>query len=255
MSTNSPASPTLQCKECSYENEPERVYCHNCGAKLDRSVLPKEEQIRRETPEKARKRISRMTNPGSNVFKREAGALVKTLISAVLAASLILAIRPPENVPPSKSGELTRLLASDLTDLVESPAPKAGVFTENELNAYLRSKKMTGSGMLPGVEFKRAYVDLEPSTACVVMERAVFGYPLYLGALYRVEGTTGVLTATPVGGNIGRLRIHPLIMERAAPLLFGSLGDALKREATLLKQMDRLVILKDRLHVVSKGKR
>jgi hypothetical protein len=58
-----------------------------------------------------------------------------------------------------------------------------------------------------------------------------------------------------VGGNIGRLPIHPLIMGRAAPMLFGTLGDALKREFNLLKQMDRLVISKDRVQVVSKGKR
>src|SRR3954447_3928766 len=102
MSTNPAPSQTLQCKECQYENEPERVYCHNCGAKLDRSVLPKEEQIRRESPEKARKRIKRMTNPGDSVFKRELEAFVKTVIFALLAAILVQMVRAPENIPPVK---------------------------------------------------------------------------------------------------------------------------------------------------------
>ena len=32
------STPKLTCGQCGYENEPERVYCHNCGTKLDRSV-------------------------------------------------------------------------------------------------------------------------------------------------------------------------------------------------------------------------
>ena len=29
----------LICPECQHENEPERMYCHSCGARLDRSKL------------------------------------------------------------------------------------------------------------------------------------------------------------------------------------------------------------------------
>src|ERR1700704_4382075 len=31
----------LVCPECRRENEPERIYCHDCGARLDRSALAK----------------------------------------------------------------------------------------------------------------------------------------------------------------------------------------------------------------------
>ena len=30
---------TLTCKECQHVNEEARIYCHNCGTKLDRSLL------------------------------------------------------------------------------------------------------------------------------------------------------------------------------------------------------------------------
>ena len=30
---------TLICPECRCENDPKRIYCHDCGARLDRSVL------------------------------------------------------------------------------------------------------------------------------------------------------------------------------------------------------------------------
>ena len=255
MSTNPAPTPTLKCKECSYENEPERVYCHNCGAKLDRSVLPKEEQIRRESPEKARKRIMRMTNPGDSVLKRELSAFVKTMVFALLMAMLVQMVRPPDNLPPAKSDALPRLVASDLGDLADSPTPKAGSFTEAEINNYLKSGKVVAKGNLPGVEFKRAFVDLEPGTVRVVMEKAVFGYSLYVGALYRTEASNGVLIFTNTGGNIGRLPIDPHIMDRAAPFFFSALGEALTRERGMLAQMQTIIVRKDRVDLISKGKK
>jgi hypothetical protein len=254
MATNPAPTPTLQCKECEYQNEPERVYCHNCGAKLDRSVLPKEEQIRRESPDRARKRIMKMTNPAGSVVRRELGALVKTVICAVLVAMVIQALRPPANLPPAKSDALPRLIASDLGDLAESPVPRQGSFTEDELNNYLRTKTVSKSGV-PGAEFKRIYLDLEPGTARIGVEKAIYGYSIYMGALYRVETNNGVFVPINIGGNIGRLPIHPLIMERVAPLMFGSLAEAMQREIGLLKKMQTLVIGKDQVVMTSKGKK
>jgi hypothetical protein len=254
MATNSAPSPTLQCKECDYQNEPERVYCHNCGAKLDRSVLPKEEQIRRESPDRARKRIMKMTNPATSLLRRELGALVKTIVCAVLVAMVVQALRPPANLPPAKSEGLPRLVASDLGDLADSAAPRAGAFTEDELNTYLRSKTIA-KGTVPGVEFKRAYLDLEPGTARIGVEKSIYGYSIYMGSLYHIEATNGVLVAVNRGGNIGRLPIDPRIMEPLSPMIFGSLAEALQREYGLLKRMQTLVIRKDRVDMVSKGKK
>ena len=40
---------TLTCKACGYsKNELERVYCHECGEKLDRSHLPKKKDTSQE---------------------------------------------------------------------------------------------------------------------------------------------------------------------------------------------------------------
>src|SRR5258706_7953722 len=119
MAAPAPLS-TLTCKECGYANEPERVYCHNCGAKLDRSVLPKEDQLRRESPEKARRRIMRMTNPGAGPVKQTLAALAKTLLYAILAAGLVLALRAPPDVPPAKGPLSTRMVSSELLDLMSS---------------------------------------------------------------------------------------------------------------------------------------
>ncbi|HEV7401517.1 MAG TPA: hypothetical protein VGO11_01275 [Chthoniobacteraceae bacterium] len=253
MATNPPPTPTLKCKECDYQNEPERVYCHNCGAKLDRSVLPKEEQIRRESPDRARKRIMKMTNPAASVLRRELGALVKTVVSAVVVAMIVQAMREPATLP-KKSEAPPRLVASDLGNLADSATPLSGFFTEDEINTYLKSKVIP-KGSVPGVEVKRAYIDLEPGTARIGVEKSLYGYPIYMATLYRVEASNGVLVAVNIGGSIGRLPIHPLIMERVSPLMFGSLAEALKREYGLLGKMQSVLIRKDRVDLVSKGKK
>src|SRR3982751_1779111 len=113
MSTNPAPTPTLQCKECAYENEPERVYCHNCGAKLDRSVLPKEDQLRRESPDRARKRIMRMTNPGASPVRYAITTTLKVLAWAAFIAVGILTCLAPDNVPPLKGEISTRMVSSD----------------------------------------------------------------------------------------------------------------------------------------------
>ena len=42
---------TIICPDCRNENEFERIYCHDCGAKLDRSRVKKEAIVVEEKPE------------------------------------------------------------------------------------------------------------------------------------------------------------------------------------------------------------
>src|SRR5206468_5402920 len=97
MTNIPPASPTLPCKECGYANEPERVYCHNCGTKLDRSLLPKETTSPEETLAAARKRIKQMTNPGRGWAEFKAGC--KVFFWAAVVAIVYLLAMPPQRLP------------------------------------------------------------------------------------------------------------------------------------------------------------
>jgi len=253
MPTNPAPSQTLPCKECGYANEPERVYCHNCGAKLDRSVLPKEEEVRRESPERARKRIMRMANPASNVVRREVAALFKTLLLAFLTACVIQALRPPEGVPNGKVEMNSRLISSDLYDLTQSIVPKTATFSEGELNTFLRTK-VKGKSSVPGVEFNRLFVNLDEGSGRLVIEKSVYGYKMYLGTVYHIEGNDGVVTATNIGGNVGRLAIPAKLMEYVSPMLFGDVFQALKREWTLVQQMQKVTVHKEKVELVGKGR-
>src|SRR5207237_10261484 len=50
----------LTCPECRRDNEPERIYCHDCGARLDRSALAGRRTGKIETSEELHKRMRGM---------------------------------------------------------------------------------------------------------------------------------------------------------------------------------------------------
>lgn len=141
----------LRCGQCGYENEPERVYCHNCGGKLDRALLPKpEDDKRHEPPEKTRKRIKKMTNPGSNPVLREFKALLQALFWGAIVAAIYLMAKPPNDVPDAKA-QGGRLIQSELTEALDSPVPRSLEFSEGDINQALKqSLRGKEGGLIPG---------------------------------------------------------------------------------------------------------
>src|SRR5688500_2153127 len=176
----------LTCAECGFVNEAERVYCHNCGKKLDRSLLPKEEAVVGESASKARKRIQKMTNPGSNPVMREVKTLLRTLFWAAAAACIILGSRPPEGVPETRAELGSRMIPSELLEAVSSPGSRIVSFTESEINHHFRMLKAK-EGMIPGVRFERAFVNLYPGVVRTSTQNSLWGYPFYAGISHRLE--------------------------------------------------------------------
>jgi len=52
-------STKLLCPECRRENESERVYCHDCGTRLDRAAV----RFKKEPIADTHKRVKRMFDP------------------------------------------------------------------------------------------------------------------------------------------------------------------------------------------------
>lgn len=246
------ASTTLRCEQCAFENEPERVYCHNCGAKLDRTLLPKAEEDRKhEAPEQARRRIKKITNPGSSPVTREIKALLTTLIWAVIVAALLLMARPPEGIPDAKKQLSSRLVQSDLMEAVESPVPRTLAFSEDDLNLALKqSLRGQDGGML--LKFERAFVDLKPGTVRVTTHRSLWGYSFYSAALYRVDMQDGQYRSKLIGGSYGRLPVHGAVMAYL-DYPFRGLWSALKRQRAYLDRMQTITIGDGAVTLVSKG--
>lgn len=243
----------LICKECSYENEPERVYCHNCGSKLDRSLLPKEDQRKREDPAKAQRRIRRMTNPGVNPVASAIRTFISVLFGAIFVASLVLMAREPADVPKPVSGVLPRLITSELMNVISTPQPSSLILTEQEINAYLGTGKVQKASGLLGVEYKRSAVSLKPGEGRLWVEKALYGYSIYFSTIYRAEVVGGKMKLTNGGGSIGRLPIHPLLMQYIDQVMFRDVFTALKRDYEMLMKAQYVKIEQGRATVVSRG--
>jgi hypothetical protein len=240
----------LTCAECGFVNEAERVYCHNCGKKLDRSLIPKEEPKAGESAAKARKRIHKMTNPGASPVMREAKALLRTLFWAATAACLILASRKPDGVPDTRAELGSRMIQGELLDAVSSPGPRAVAFTEAEINQHFRTLKAK-EGVVPGVRFERAFVNLLPAVVRTSAQYSLWGYPFYAGISHRLEVKNGQFTPTLVGGNFGRLRVHPAIMQYI-DWGFRTLWPAFKREQDHMQKMQSITIEKGKITMITR---
>lgn len=251
MPTNPSSTANLPCEQCGYLNEPERVYCHNCGSKLDRSLLPKTEEKKQEAPDKARKRIAKMTNPGGNVFLREVKALFKVAFWSVVLAAVIQIVRPPDGIPDAKVAS-ERLVSGDMADALESPQPRAISFTEDEINSHLKRKVKAADTMLPGVRVSRIFVNLRPGALRLSPEFDVWGYPMYAGVDYSLEVKDGKFTATPSGGNFGRLALHPELMKYVEPA-FASLHEGVASERKQMNQIGSVKVEAKRIDLVTKG--
>jgi hypothetical protein len=253
-----PAMPTqelkLTCGQCGYANEPERVYCHNCGAKLDRSVLPKGEGGKKEeSPEVARKRISRMTNPSSTSLWREVKALLKSVGGGAFCAALLLIARTPEGVPDAKAQTIAPLIGDDLAAILQSPVPRSLVLSEADVNAHLAKTVKAKDGLIPGIEFKRMYVNfLGGNVLQASTEQSLWGFPIFNSILFKLDRKDGKLAPECVGGSFGRLRIHPAIMKHA-DFAFQKLWEALKREREQIERLQSVIVDKGRIQLVSRG--
>jgi hypothetical protein len=239
-------APTLTCKQCNYANEPERVYCHNCGAKLDRSLLPKEPaRSGKETVEQSRKRVRKLVNPTRGFFTNWHRALLNVLSSAVTVAALIQMARPPAGVPkvPTKEDLLASpQLIEDIEDLQMSPASQSRQLPEPMINIYLATAvKTTGDTSDDYFKFDRVFVNLGKDVIKITAQESAFGYPIYAGTSYKLSIAGGKLVATNVGGNLGRMPVHPMIMEYCG-FAFQQLWAALQREKTLLDNMQSVTI-------------
>ena len=135
--------PTLVCKACDYVNESERVYCHNCGVKLDRELLANQQPTQFDA-QKRQREIKKMMNPGRGHFAKASKAFLKTVILAAIAGALIDAALPPEGiVQNTKKDEAMELPQIDLLleNLTVAPAGKRVGVREEDINTYIKRER------------------------------------------------------------------------------------------------------------------
>lgn len=222
----------LICAECRHENEAERIYCHTCGERLDRSAVVAKKKA--EDPNETHRRLRKMMEGPSRTRQNFFNAC-KLLLFAAIAAAVVQMILPPEFPEAVKT---TSPMQLDLQ--LEQASMKSEVlnYSQQDVNAYLTYRLASKKKALnkPLLDFNRAAVVLKEGVCTVGWERSVFGYPLYSQMSFRVNSDGKKLSAVKTGGWIGRLPIHPAIM-KYGDVLFADVWFALDRERRMLSKM------------------
>src|SRR5438105_13149635 len=110
----------LTCPECRRDNEAERIYCHDCGARLDRSALAGRKTGKMETAEDLHKRMRGMFSQRrlkAQLFFFKGGKLI---LIALAAAALLEILIAPDVPPPVKSVGFRPQITLNLEKLPES---------------------------------------------------------------------------------------------------------------------------------------
>ena len=94
--TTAAATTTVVCGECRHENEPERVYCHNCGGRLDRSAV----KVRRDDVVEQRKRVKKLFDPTRARIRATFFQVSRMLLGACAVAVLVQLFLPPDLPEP-----------------------------------------------------------------------------------------------------------------------------------------------------------
>jgi hypothetical protein len=225
--------PKLICPECRRENEAARIFCHECGQRLDRSAIPAKQKP--QTAEDERKRLQKMME-GPGKLRQNFFAVSKLALAAAVTAALLEIALPPDLPPPTKAiaPQMDLELESAATFHVTGPFE----FPQEQVNAYLTSRLKTKKKIMdePLLDFVRATAVFHAGTCTIGVERSLFGYSLFTQSSYRVESAGGKMTATNVGGWLGRLPVHPAIM-KYGDIIFADLWFALDREHKLVAKM------------------
>ena len=226
----------LVCPDCQRENLPERIYCHDCGAKLDRSKLSAD-AIKTEQPKDAHKRLKTMFNPQGVKLRQNFFAVSKVVIGALATAAVIQMLLPPD-LPPRPKMLVLASIGMELETASSRPGGQPLRYSEDQVNAYLASTfKGKQAALSTLLNFERATVGLDENLCRVTVERSVFGlWSVYTGAQYSVALQDGALAAQAHAGSIGRLPIHPQLLKWTDPF-FASLWAALERDRKSLVKM------------------
>ncbi len=241
---------TLVCDACGYENEPQRIYCHNCAAKLDRSKLPAESEQKASGIDDYKKRqnqqlvAQRMKKLGIN--------LIRTPLLAAATASLVLIFKPPGNLPeiPSQDEMLDApMVGVDLQGILVSPVKAQLVYSEKQINGFLARAIRPDKNASSYVVLERTMAGFEPGEVRILMTIKVVTVPITAQTKRAVSVKNGKLSDEVTGLQLGSLPIHPMASV-AMNQIFGKLWTALNQEKKLVERLDSLKVEEKRVIMV-----
>ncbi|MBA2269456.1 MAG: zinc ribbon domain-containing protein [Chthoniobacterales bacterium] len=219
----------LICPECRRENEAARIYCHDCGARLDRSSLAKEKQTE-EDPKDTQRRLRGFFDGRRALMRQRFFRWSKLILGALALAAVVQMLRLPDLPEAAKAPMLPAQISMELENAAASPRATPLQYTDEQVNAYLAyTLKSKQAALSKHLNFERAVVSFGEGYGSITAQRSLFGHPVSTTAIYSMQLRDGALHTTARGGSIGRLPVHPLVMQYAG-FLFADLRGVLQRE-------------------------
>jgi hypothetical protein len=222
----------LICPECRHENESERIYCHSCGARLDRSAAG----LRKDDPQETRRRVKKLFDPQRAKLRLLFFTVSKSILGACALAALIQMILPPDVPAPVKTEMLASQIRLDLESMTTRHQPPQIQYTEDQVNAYLSYALRPTQSSKPLLFFKRALVGFGEGNCAVMAERSLLGCSFYTSCTYAPSVTQGKIVVSNKGGRIGRLSIHPQVTQFMG-VFFSDIWSVLDREKKMVARL------------------
>lgn len=224
----------IKCKQCGHENDLTRVFCQNCGTRLERAEGSAGPTISGPTrvPTGPRK-LRQGMNLGAALSKL-IRAIISTAIVAALIALLIQMSREPEGLPPAPAANdaAAAQIYQGLVAMAENPYGRGMDVTQDQINNYLAARIVGGpvpEGTTVRAQFQRAFVVLKEGEASFYIEQKFLGVPvfMYLDAV-PVQGASALSFQT-TGGGVGHVRFAPgltFLLEKVILPVISSVSDA-----------------------------
>ena len=231
----------LICPDCQHENETARIYCHSCGARLDRSKLASTPAALGDPDVATQQHLKKIFQGGQGNLKRAALRLAKVMLGALCLAALIVMALPPDLPPASKNYTFAPMINMDMVSATSSHQGASLVYDEEQVNSYIASnlRRKDSPASQGYVPLKRILVRFEEGLCRIDTESELFGYSIYGGSTYRVKIENGKILSTSTSGYIGRMPIHPAIM-KYANILMQKAWDSLARERSSIAKLSSI---------------
>lgn len=203
----------ITCQSCGFANETTRVFCHQCGVRLDKPAVPTAPApVARTRPNLAKSTAQKkpLFDPFSVVF-----SLISSSIFAALLAAIILSLRPPVDIPTQEGANAAQAAAvqerlSQAAQAVQADdleaSPRQFIATSEEINSFLASRvSIRQAGASSTASEAHPFITLENQSFILGMQINLSKLEIISQRRYRVAGSPGHLTLQIVNNQIGSL--------------------------------------------------
>lgn len=210
-----------KCGQCGHENDLTRVFCQNCGSRLEREEVEGSgtaEPAAAETgPYIARNFTPLKTQPlrhEPGVLSRLVRSLVSLIVISAILAALVQILRAPDGIPaprPANEPQAAQLLSLVKT-FASSGAARTLDIPEAQANNFLQCQVVPADSSekaLWKAQFKRAFVVYGENQFRLAVEQEVLGRPVFMYLDYIPASSAQGTSANVIGGGLGRLPVHP----------------------------------------------